>query len=75
MIEQADRRAERVTMTVPEAAAVLGLSVSATYEAAARGDLPVVRIGRRVLVKRQMLQAMLGLDAPPPSIAPVASRR
>ncbi len=75
MIEPADRRAERVTMTVAEAAALLGLSVSATYEAAARGDIPVVRVGRRVLVKRQMLLAMLGLDAPPPSMAPAVSRR
>ncbi len=75
MIEPADRRAERVTMTVREAAALLGLSVSATYEAAARGDIPVVRVGRRVLVKRQMLLAMLGLDAPPPSMASAAPRR
>ena len=37
----------RVTMTVPEAAEVLGMSESATYEAVARGEIPSVRIGRR----------------------------
>jgi len=48
----------RVTMTVPEAARLLGLSESAAYEAAARGDIPALRIGRRVLVKRDELLAM-----------------
>lgn len=51
-------RSDRVTMTVPEAASVLGLSESATYEAAARGEIPAVRIGRRVLIKRDQLLAM-----------------
>jgi excisionase family DNA binding protein len=52
-------------MTITEAAEILGLSVSATYEAAARGDIPVVRIGRRVLVKRERFLAMLDLEGPP----------
>jgi excisionase family DNA binding protein len=49
----------RVTMTVPEAAQLLGLSESATYEAVSRGEIPAVKIGRRVLVKRDALLAML----------------
>jgi excisionase family DNA binding protein len=49
----------RCTMTVPEAAALLGISESATYEAAARGELPAVKIGRRVLIKRDLLLEML----------------
>jgi excisionase family DNA binding protein len=47
------------TMTVPEAAAVLGISESATYDAAARGELPAVKIGRRVLIVRDRLMDML----------------
>ena len=59
LIEQPDTRVERATMTVPEAAKLLGLSESATYEAAARGDIPVVKIGRRVLVIRSALMALI----------------
>ena len=54
----------RVTITIAEAALLLGLSESATYEAAARGEIPAIRIGRRVLVKRDQLLVMLG-DGPP----------
>ena len=49
----------RATLTVPEAAQLLGLSESAAYEAAARGDIPAVRIGRRVLVIHDQLLALL----------------
>ena len=48
-----------VTMTIKEAAAFLGLSLSATYEAAARGEIPTMKIGRRVLVKREQLVSMV----------------
>ncbi len=48
-----------VTMTIKQAAAFLGLSLSATYEAAARGEIPTLRIGRRVLVKREQLVSMV----------------
>jgi excisionase family DNA binding protein len=57
-------RASRVTMTVPEAAQLLGLSESATYEAVGRGEIPAVKIGRRVLVKRDALLAMLTAAGP-----------
>jgi excisionase family DNA binding protein len=56
--------ASRVTMTVPEAAQLLGLSESATYEAVGRGEIPAVKIGRRVLVKRDALFAMLSSTRP-----------
>jgi excisionase family DNA binding protein len=56
--------ASRVTMTVPEAAQLLGLSESATYEAVSRGEIPAVKIGRRVLVKRDALLAMLSPTRP-----------
>ena len=49
---------ETLTMTVPEAARLIGVSDSAAYEAAARGDIPAVKVGRRVLVKRDALLAM-----------------
>lgn len=49
---------EPLTIKVAEAARMLGISESAAYEAAARGDIPSVRIGRRVLIKRLELLAM-----------------
>ena len=50
---------ERQTLTVEEAARVLGIGRSAAYLAAQRGDLPVIRIGRRYVVPRAALERML----------------
>lgn len=52
----------RLTMTVPEAAELLGLSESAAYDAVKRGEIPAVRIGRRVLVKRDEFLALFVHD-------------
>ena len=62
--------ATTLTMTVSEAAALIGLSESATYDAVGRGEIPAVRIGRRILIKRVELLAMFpGADpnATPPT--------
>ena len=47
---------ESLTVTIPEAAQLLGLSISKTYEAARMGQLPTIRVGTRVLVSRRRLQ-------------------
>ncbi len=49
----------RQTLTVEEASRLLGISRGAGYEAARTGQLPVIRLGRRVLVPRQALERML----------------
>ena len=41
---------ERATLTVAETAARLGLGRNATYEAIRRGEIPALRVGRRLLV-------------------------
>jgi excisionase family DNA binding protein len=51
--------AERQTLTVEEAARVLGISRSSAYEAVRRGELPTVRIGRRYVVPRVALERLL----------------
>lgn len=51
--------AEPLTLTVPEAADLLGISRGAGYDAARRGELPTVRIGRRYLVPRKALIQLL----------------
>jgi excisionase family DNA binding protein len=59
---------DRLVLTIAEAAEVLGISRAFAYELATRGELPVIRLGRRRLVPRKALLAMLGEDmVPPPS--------
>lgn len=53
-------QAERRTMTIPEAATLLGISRNSAYVAARKGELPVVRIGKRFLVPRSALERLLG---------------
>jgi len=55
--------AEPLTLTVTEAAELLGISRATAYQAAHAGELPVVRIGRRILVSRARLLAQFGLGA------------
>lgn len=50
---------DRQTITVEEAAQVLGISRSSAYEAVRRGELPTIRIGRRYVVPRVALERML----------------
>jgi len=48
------------TLTVAEAGELLGLSRSAAYRAAAEGQLPTVRFGRKLRVPTPRLLALLG---------------
>lgn len=49
----------RATMTVTEAAAVLGISRSTAYELARAGTLPALRLGRRLVVPTHALEELL----------------
>jgi excisionase family DNA binding protein len=51
----------RATITVPQAAAFLGISVDLAYESARRGELDSVSLGRRRLVICSRLLERLGL--------------
>jgi excisionase family DNA binding protein len=55
---------DRLTYTLTEAASRLGISRALAYEAAHRGELPMCRIGRRMLVPRVALLRLLGQDGP-----------
>jgi hypothetical protein len=48
----------------PDAGRAVGMGRSATYDAVRRGELPTVRVGRRVLVLVRPLRELLGLDRP-----------
>ena len=48
-----------MTMTVSEAARVLGISRSSAYECVRRGELRAVRLGRRLVVPRSAITELL----------------
>lgn len=48
---------------VPDAARLLGISRSTAYDAARRGDLPSLRLGRRVVVPVEPLRRLLGIGS------------
>lgn len=50
---------ERLTLSVEEAAQVLGISRALAYELVRRGDLPRLQLGRRVVVPRRALEELV----------------
>jgi excisionase family DNA binding protein len=52
---------QKQTFTIPEAAKLLGIGRGAAYEAARTGELPTIRVGRRILVPLPTLERLLGL--------------
>lgn len=58
------------TITVERAGDLLGLSRSAAYRAADRGELPTIRFGRRLFVPTPKLLALLGIGAEEPPEEP-----
>lgn len=53
---------KRPTITVKEAAALLGISERSAYDSVHRGEIPVIRLGRRMTVPTVLILRMLGLD-------------
>ncbi|WP_341250703.1 helix-turn-helix domain-containing protein [Euzebya pacifica] len=51
----------RATITVPEAGVLLGIGKGLAYDAARAGDIPTIRIGRRLLVPTHHLLRQLGV--------------
>jgi excisionase family DNA binding protein len=57
--ERSSSGVECGTVKVPEAAAELGISPDALYEAVRRKKFPALRIGKRVLISRRVLERVL----------------
>jgi excisionase family DNA binding protein len=55
---------ERLVYTVAEAGELLGISRAFAYELVARGELPVIRLGRRRLVPKVALLALVEGELP-----------
>jgi excisionase family DNA binding protein len=45
----------KLTVTVPEAAALLGISRALAYELVAREEIPAIRLGHRIVVPTHRL--------------------
>ncbi len=54
-----DKNKEKLTLTVDETARCLGIGRNSAYEAIARGEIPVVKIGKRLLVPKAALEILL----------------
>lgn len=63
----------RLTYTVEEAAALVGVARSTMYELVRSGEVGSVRVGRRVFVTAPTIEALTGVT--PPSPADLAVRR
>jgi excisionase family DNA binding protein len=60
---QLDQLAGQATITIEQAAQLLGLGRSAAYDAARRGEFPTRRLGRRLVVPVPALLEWLGVSA------------
>ena len=49
----------RLTYSVEETANILGLGRTATYQGIEKGEIPGIRIGKRILVPRAALERLL----------------
>ena len=50
---------ERLTYDVKTAAKLIGLSKNSAYQACLRGEIPHLRIGKRILIPKIALEQML----------------
>lgn len=50
----------RLTCTVPEMAVLLGIGRDSAYAAVERGELPAIRVGRRLIVPVPKLLELIG---------------
>ncbi|MCK1470351.1 helix-turn-helix domain-containing protein [Bradyrhizobium sp. CW10] len=58
-MQNGSKEDKRLVYEVPEAGALLGLGRNASYEAAKRGDIPTIRIGKLIRVPKAAFDQML----------------
>src|SRR6266511_5254446 len=61
---------QRLTYTVEEAGDLLGISRGSAYNLVRTGQIPALRMGRRLLGSRVALEDLLGHAPPPPGERP-----
>ena len=65
---------ERPTLTVDAVAEILGLDRKTVYEGAASGQIPSIRVGRRLLFPRAAIDAWLSAARPRRATVPAPTR-
>jgi excisionase family DNA binding protein len=67
---------DRRVWSVDEAAQLLGVSRAHAYELVARNELPHVRLGRRIVVPKHVIDALLAVDLRQwPTVSPRRDRQ
>lgn len=56
---------DKQTVTVEEAGRALGIGRGSAYEAVRRGELPAIRIGKRLVVPKAALERLLAAEPKP----------
>ncbi|HVV77960.1 MAG TPA: helix-turn-helix domain-containing protein [Mycobacteriales bacterium] len=59
---RAEALLSRPTVPVDIAAELLGISRASAFRAVHNGELPAIRLGRRIVIPTARLRALLGLD-------------
>ena len=68
--DAADQRQDsKRTLTVEQAGRELGISRNLAYDAARSGEIPTIRIGRRLIVPRVAFDKMLEQAGEPEAVA------
>lgn len=62
------QRSTLATLSIAQTAKLLGLNQRSVSGAVARGELPSLRIGRRILIPRLALLRLLGADPDTPNV-------
>jgi len=57
-------KTERLTLTVDEAAKILGIGRQLAYNRVKTGEIPAIKIGRRLVVPRAALEKLLAEPKP-----------
>jgi len=68
MVNETRLNGERLAISIPEAAKLLGLSRNSAYEAAKRGELPTLILGRRILAALSAWEKLRGEAGHQPDI-------
>jgi len=55
---------KKLTLTIEEAANLLGIGRNLCYDRVKTGEIPVIKIGRRLLVPRSALEKLLSNPKP-----------
>ena len=62
---------DKLTLSIEETAKILGIGRNLCYDRVKTGEIPVIKIGRRLLVPRAALEKLLA-DPKPLSLAPTS---